>query len=117
MPNPASSSHRGNWAGGAMTDADMFAALILLTLLAPAAVLALPRWRDHALRWLTDHHILVSATTHPLWTLPGNVAGLDTSRSILAIIALTSAIAALTSWAWHRYQRHLQTRLTAGDEQ
>ncbi|GAB4590091.1 hypothetical protein [Nocardia sp. IFM 10818] len=118
MPD-TSRPHPGSGRSGpatTMSDDDLFLLVIGAALAVPGILLTIPAWRDIAVAWLADHHVLVAAGAHPVWTLPGDVAGFDTRRLILLGLALAAALAGLTSLAWHRYQRWLQRRLTTGDQ-
>ncbi|MBF6333527.1 hypothetical protein [Nocardia transvalensis] len=114
-PSAPDRAGHGRWAGGSVTDDDVFALITLMAFAVPAGLVAVPGWRDPALHWLVDHHVLVTAAAHPIWTLPGDVAGLDARRLVLAAVVVLAVLTFLSSWAWHRHRRLLHSRLTGGD--
>lgn len=88
---------------------------IMFIAAALVALFVIPGWASGRLRWLTAHHILVPAASHPMWTLPGGSAGLDGPRVTLLIVLVVIAVAVGGSALWHLGRRTIHRRLTGGD--
>lgn len=110
-------THRPSLAEQAGIDPDDEVSLILLAPVVLGALVAgLPLLVARATDWLVAHGVLVSATSSPIWALPGtDGAGLDARRltamgAVLVILAV-SGISGLR----HRRARRRECRLRNGD--
>lgn len=106
----------GSWAGGTVSDEDAFLLAFVVAGLIPAVLALIPSWRTAALHWLVARHVLVAASTHPLWTLPGDVGGLDARRLTAVTVCAGLLLICAASWGRWRYRRWIQHRLSTGDQ-
>lgn len=78
-------------------------------------VVARRGWRDARLHWLVDHHVLLPAGDHPLWTLPGGIGGLDAARLFAVVLILAVVVTCLATILRRVRDRGIQRRLLIGD--
>lgn len=81
----------GGWLDDMISDEDRPWYMLAGCVAFPVIVAAVPGWRDSAVNWLVEWHVLAAASSDLLWTIPGGIGGFDGRRMVLAVILLLVA--------------------------
>lgn len=98
-----------------LSDSEIYTLLLLSPIAVPIVLALVPGWWDRALNWLVGHHILVAASEAPMVMFPGDVAGVDARRLVVAVAVCVVVMVCAGSWVRVRRARRIDRLLNSGD--
>lgn len=105
----------GGWLDDMISDEDRPWYVLAACVAFPTVVAAVPGWRDSAVAWLVESHVLAAASPDLLWTIPGGIGGFDGRRMVLAVIVvLVAGVVAGIAWG-ARHRREVDKELITGE--